>query len=219
MNEPGSLLARKAAERLDLPVVMIRHIQVVRRAIDARARQVRFVHTADVALSDPAAEAEAIAKGKAAAVEPAAAVRLNPGTEEVRGRIVVVGCGPAGLFAALQLAKMGYRPLLLERGGPVAERSRDVGRFLSSRELDADSNLLFGAGGAGTYSDGKLYSRIRDPRVRSVLESVRRRRSAEGPAHRGAAARRDRPAAWRRSEPLRRIGAPRRRNPLARARD
>ena len=66
---------------------------------------------------------------------------------------------------------MGYRPLLVERGGPVVERSRDVGRFLSSRELDADSNLLFGAGGAGTYSDGKLYSRIRDPRVRSVLET------------------------------------------------
>ena len=170
VNEPGSLLARRAAERLDLPLLMIRHIQVVRRAIDARARQVRFVHTADVALSDPAAEAEAIAKGKAAAVEPAAAVRLNPGTEEVHGRIVVVGCGPAGLFAALQLAQMGYRPLLLERGGPIAERGRDVGRFLSSRELDADSNLLFGAGGAGTYSDGKLYSRIRDPRVRSVLE-------------------------------------------------
>ena len=171
VNEPGALLALKAAERLDLPVVMVQHIQVVRRAIDARGNQVRFVHTVDVALSDPAAETEAVAKGKAAAIEPAAAVRLNPGTEENYGRVVVVGCGPAGLFAALQLAKMGYRPLLLERGGPVAERSRDVARFHSSRELDADSNLLFGAGGAGTYSDGKLYSRIRDPRVRSVLEA------------------------------------------------
>src|SRR5208283_1027127 len=91
VNEPGSLLARKAAERLDLPVVMIRHVQVVRRAIDARGKQVRFVHTVDVALSDPAAETEAIAKGKAAAIEPAAVVSPNPGTDEVRGRIVVVG--------------------------------------------------------------------------------------------------------------------------------
>jgi hypothetical protein len=172
LDEPSSLLARKAAERLDLPLAMIRHIQVVRRAIDARSRNPRFVHTVDLALSDPAAEAEAIAKGQAVAVESAAAASLNPGTEELRGRPVVVGCGPAGLFAALQLARMGYRPLLLERGRPIAERSRDVARFLSSRELDADSNMLFGAGGAGTYSDGKLYSRVRDPRVRSVLETL-----------------------------------------------
>jgi len=171
VDEPDSLLVQRAAARLGLPAAMIAHVQVVRRSMDARRGRVRFVYAVDLSLSDPAAEAEALAKGNAFAVESVPAVSLNLGVEEIRGRVVVVGCGPAGLFAALQLAKLGYCPLLLERGAPAAERSRDVSRFLSTRELNPDSNLLFGAGGAGTYSDGKLYSRIRDPRVRTVLEA------------------------------------------------
>ncbi len=82
----------------------------------------------------------------------------------------MVGSGPAGLFAALLLARQGYRPLLLERGKPVDERYRDVELFWSGGALAADSNLHFGEGGAGTFSDGKLTTLIHDPRCRKVLE-------------------------------------------------
>lgn len=85
-------------------------------------------------------------------------------------RPVVVGTGPAGLFAGLVLAQKGYRPILLERGKPVEERAIDVGLFWTSGVLNTESNVQFGEGGAGTFSDGKLTTLIKDPRCRKVLE-------------------------------------------------
>jgi hypothetical protein len=95
-----------------------------------------------------------------------------PGTAALQHRPVVVGAGPAGLFAALLLARMGYRPLVLERGAPVQDRIAAVNRFWSQGLLDPDSNVQFGEGGAGTFSDGKLTTRIRDPRCRLVLQEM-----------------------------------------------
>lgn len=95
---------------------------------------------------------------------------------------VVVGTGPAGIFAALALALAGAKPLILDRGRRVEERYADYRRFLESRELDESSNLLLGEGGAGTFSDGKLYTGTRDIRAAFVLDTlarrVRRRKSA-----------------------------------------
>lgn len=87
---------------------------------------------------------------------------------------VIAGMGPCGLFAALLLAEHGYRPIVLERGDCVAARVRAVERFYTSGVLDEDSNIQFGAGGAGTFSDGKLVTRINDPRCAFVLSALHR---------------------------------------------
>ncbi|MCL1810533.1 MAG: NAD(FAD)-utilizing dehydrogenase [Clostridiales bacterium] len=91
------------------------------------------------------------------------------GTKPLSGRPVIAGFGPCGMFASLLLSELGYAPLILERGKPVEERIRDVARFWSEGVLDVESNVQFGEGGAGTFSDGKLTTGIKDVRVKKVL--------------------------------------------------
>lgn len=90
---------------------------------------------------------------------------------ETKAHIIIVGAGPAGLFATLALAEAGLHVTLLERGKPVEQRMRDIGRLRSRGELDPESNICFGEGGAGTYTDGKLYTRIKHPFLRHVLHT------------------------------------------------
>lgn len=96
---------------------------------------------------------------------------------------VIVGAGPAGLFCALILAMAGCKPVILDRGRNVGRRKNDIDRFLQTRELNEESNLLFGEGGAGTWSDGKLFTRIRDPRIRFVLREMIAAGAPEGIAY------------------------------------
>ena len=98
-------------------------------------------------------------------------LELPVGEKRMRGAPVVVGFGPAGMFAALTLAEAGMKPLVLERGAPVDERCAAVERFVKEGILDPSSNVQFGAGGAGTFSDGKLVTRISDPLVAWVLKT------------------------------------------------
>ncbi|MCI9598686.1 MAG: NAD(FAD)-utilizing dehydrogenase [Firmicutes bacterium] len=95
----------------------------------------------------------------------------EPGSKALAHRPVIVGFGPCGIFAALTLAEMGYRPLVLERGRAMEQRVRDVERFWKEGALDEESNVQFGEGGAGTFSDGKLTTGIKDPRIFKVLET------------------------------------------------
>lgn len=148
------------------------HFSVVRRGLDARRKGEIFrVYAVECSLRTEGLEEKVCSRvGSARRVSPspdpfpAGKVRPPP------ARPVVVGAGPAGLFAALTLARFGAPPVLLERGRPVEERSRQVAAFWKTGVLDPESNVQFGEGGAGTFSDGKLTTRIADPLVSHVIQ-------------------------------------------------
>ncbi len=145
-------------------------VTIVRRSLDARRSKPRFVYTVDVEVEADRVYVESRLKAiRHEFPEPTPEQEIAPGDEPLGGRPVIVGAGPAGLFAALTLAARGYEPLVLERGQPVERRIEDLNEFLKTREVDADSNVLYGEGGAGTFSDGKLYAGGKDPRIAVAL--------------------------------------------------
>lgn len=142
-------------------------VDIYRKSVDARKKDhILLNYTVAATLKD------------GVVLSPRAAGRLlreekpsfTPGTEKLRHRPVIIGTGPAGMFAGLTLARAGYRPILLEQGAPMEQRMLDVDNFLVEHRLDERSNVQFGEGGAGTFSDGKLMTRINDSFCRTVLE-------------------------------------------------
>jgi uncharacterized FAD-dependent dehydrogenase len=167
-EQPSLPLRAAAAGILGVTEEAVAEVQVFRRSFDARKAELIAVYIVDVALADPAAECALLARLAGRPQVTATPdmqwrppVRLGAAIAE---RPVVVGFGPCGIFAALVLAQMGLRPLVLERGKTVRERTRDTWGLWRQRELNPESNVQFGEGGAGTFSDGKLYSQIKDPR-------------------------------------------------------
>jgi len=166
-------IERLAARRLGLPVESINEVYVVRRAIDARRKNnISFVYSLHVNINS--AEGAVLArlgndKDVVQLIE-AAGEPVQIGQKRLAHPPVVVGAGPAGLLAALTLAQQGYRPMLLERGRDVDRRALDVRQFWQTGQFDANSNVQFGEGGAGTFSDGKLTTRVNDPRMQQVLD-------------------------------------------------
>jgi uncharacterized FAD-dependent dehydrogenase len=147
---------------------------VFKRGVDARKpNAILFSYTLDIELRDEAAILERFRNNPHLRITPDTTYRyVAQAPQNLASRPVVVGMGPAGLFAALLLAQMGFRPLILERGKAVRERTKDTWGLWRQAVLDPESNVQFGEGGAGTFSDGKLYSQIKDPRHlgRKVLE-------------------------------------------------
>jgi uncharacterized FAD-dependent dehydrogenase len=149
---------------------------IFRRAVDARKRSAIFlIYTLDVEVRDEAVvqnEFKNTNKNKCLVNAPDTSYRfLAHAPQGVKQRPVVIGTGPCGLFAGLLLAQMGFRPIILERGKVVRERTQDTWGLWRKSVLNPESNVQFGEGGAGTFSDGKLYSQIKDPRYlgRKVL--------------------------------------------------
>lgn len=170
VEEPEANLSAHLARTLGVAPTDLARWRVLRKSLDVRdKRQLRFVYNFEVELP----EGEAAAAGRSAHVErfdePPFAMP-EPGSEPLPARPVVVGSGPGGLVCAYFLALHGYRPIVLERGTRVNDRIRDVKRFDDGGPFHPESNYLFGEGGAGTFSDGKLTCRGTGPDVMRVLE-------------------------------------------------
>src|SRR5688572_25101677 len=147
-----AMLARKLAAQVGVAPDRLPAIEVRKRSIDARRGRIRFHFVLGVA-------------------EPAAVLGGAPLRETSGPPVVIVGAGPAGMFCAYELARSGIRSIILDRGKPVQARRRDLKGLTQHGRVDTDSNYCFGEGGAGTYSDGKLYTRAhKRGDIRDVIE-------------------------------------------------
>eukprot|EP01093_Parvamoeba_rugata_P017413 TRINITY_DN6_c0_g2_i2.p2 TRINITY_DN6_c0_g2~~TRINITY_DN6_c0_g2_i2.p2 ORF type:complete len:561 (+),score=134.85 TRINITY_DN6_c0_g2_i2:16145-17827(+) len=137
---------------------------VFKRGYDARNnRDIQLIYTLDVTVTNEAALLDKFAKDTSVRVTPDMRYKfVTTAPSDITDRPVVVGLGPCGLFAALILAQMGFKPIVLERGKAVRERTKDTFGFWRKQPLNPESNVQFGEGGAGTFSDGKLYSQVKD---------------------------------------------------------
>ena len=175
---PGAI-KKKAARLLKVPETSIRRVDVVRRSIDARKKdRILYSYIVDVKLAEKKKEETAVKKADSRNIQIETEARYRypaHGKEVLKDRPVIIGAGPAGLFAALALAENGFAPLLLEQGDPVEVRAEKVEAFWRNGDdsLDLHSNVQFGEGGAGTFSDGKLNTLVKDVSGRNgkVLET------------------------------------------------
>jgi len=165
LHHPEDALRAAVLARLGIADAALRTMQVFRRGYDARKPQaIMLVYTLDCEVADEADVLARHAGDQRIAPAPDTQYRFVVHAPSGIRRPVVVGTGPCGFMAALLLAQMGFRPLILERGKVVRERTKDTWGLWRRGVLNAESNVQYGEGGAGTFSDGKLYSQIRDPR-------------------------------------------------------
>lgn len=164
--------AARMMKRIGADGVPLR-FHLYRRSVDARRRDmIRFVYTVAVEADEPFSVDARRAADEGVREMPDDSFEIMRGTLPLTAPPLVVGMGPCGMFAALMLAEAGYCPILIDRGDAADERVRRVDGFFAGGELDPESNVQFGAGGAGTFSDGKLVTRIGDPHISYVMRRL-----------------------------------------------
>ena len=170
LDDSEALLSAKAAKILKINKKYIKRLTIYKKSIDARKKDdIHFSYSVDCEITlDENQIVSKCRSGKVALVKPYR-YEMPENRRVSKFRPVIVGFGPAGMLAGLILAEAGLKPLIFERGRAVDDRQKDVERFWKTRELDEESNVQFGEGGAGTFSDGKLTTGIKSPFIRKVL--------------------------------------------------
>jgi len=173
IDEDTDLLKSIACQKLKIPAGKVKNWWIERQALDARRKkEIAFVYTVVLDIEESCLDQiKASFPPKSSMIDGEdECLNISRGTGYLKYSPLVIGTGPSGLFAAWLLAKWGYKPILLERGKDVFARQKDVAKFWDEGLLDWESNVQFGEGGAGTFSDGKLTTRIKDKRVSLVLQ-------------------------------------------------
>ena len=172
IDEDISLLKKLILKKLKIKENELIKYFIYKESIDARKRgRIDFVYTVDVEVKNENKILKNSIKD-VVEIKQRNYIGVEMGSEKLKHRPVIVGSGPAGLFAALVLAQRGFNPIMLERGLDVDNRTNDINDFWNNRKFKNNSNVQFGEGGAGTFSDGKLTTRIKDIRCRKVLDEL-----------------------------------------------
>ncbi|ATD53991.1 NAD(P)/FAD-dependent oxidoreductase [Clostridium chauvoei] len=170
IDEDTELLKKKVAKKLRISENEIKSLKIIKESLDARKKNdIKFTYCVDIEHSNEKKLVNKLKDKDVKLEDKEYDTEIEFGDKKLQNRPVVVGLGPAGLFAALLLAEKGYKPLLIERGEDVDKRTETVDKFWKTGELNLESNVQFGEGGAGAFSDGKLTTRIKDKRCDYVL--------------------------------------------------
>ena len=171
LNASKDEIINKALKQVNLSNSKILNAEIHKTSLDARKQNnIHFVHSVFVSLNSCDFEKQLAEKNSNITFVENSSFNPNISSNKKDGNVVIAGFGPAGIFAGLVLAENGYNPVILEKGQDVDKRTKSVENFWQNAILDINSNVQFGEGGAGTFSDGKLTTRIKDPICRYVLE-------------------------------------------------
>ncbi|MEG0371971.1 MAG: FAD-dependent oxidoreductase [Clostridium sp.] len=171
LDENINSLKKEAARKLKVSSGAINDIRILKESVDARKQDIKLCYHVEVDCQNEESIIRKVKSNDVFAVDKTEDIIVNYGNKKLTSRPVVVGSGPCGMFAALLLAQNGYKPILLDRGVDAKTRKEKIDFFYKTGILDVDSNIQFGEGGAGTFSDGKLTTRIKDPRCTFVLKN------------------------------------------------
>ena len=171
VDAPKEQAIETGLKKLKLPAKEIASAFIHKMSVDARG-DIKFVYSVGVVLANPEREVQFVNRYKDVTVKQSQPLVVEKGEKAISTRPVICGLGPAGLFCGLLLARQGFRPIVLEQGEDVDTRTQTVKNFEKSGRLNTRSNIQFGEGGAGTFSDGKLTTRIGDARCEFVTDTL-----------------------------------------------
>lgn len=173
LDDDESILKSKAAKALRINEKYIKSLTIFKKSVDARKKDdVHFTYSVDVEITLDEEQIVAKSKSNRISIVKPYKYEMPPVNRVSKFRPVIVGFGPAGMLAGIILSEAGLRPIILERGKDIDARQKDVNEFWTKRKLNEESNVQFGEGGAGTFSDGKLTTGIKSPYIRKVLQEL-----------------------------------------------